>query len=255
MNISLDGKVALISGASRGIGRGIALQMGKSGAKVAVNYRTHGDEAEAVVDEIRQAGSDAFAYRADVADRAAVDAMVNATVEQFGRLDIAVANAYYSKREPFLDLALDAAQRTLEVTFWGAFHLAQAGARQMVEQGDGGAILFISSVLAWIPLPTSLPYNAAKAGIDQMSATIANELTEHRIRSNVIAPGYTDTPGERQYATEAQIREAATALPWKRLGTAEDIAYAATFLCSDAADYITGTVLSVDGGYWLKVGR
>ena len=255
MNISLDGKVALISGASRGIGRGIALQMGKSGAKVAVNYRTHGDEAEAVVAEIRQAGSDALAYRTDVADRAAVDAMVNATVERFGRLDIVVANAYYSKREPFLDLALDAAQRTLEVTFWGAFHLAQAGARQMVEQGEGGAILFISSVLAWIPLPTSLPYNAAKAGINQMSATIANELTEHRIRSNVIAPGYTDTPGERQYATEARIREAATALPWKRLGTAADIAHAATFLCSDAADYITGTVLSVDGGYWLKVGR
>ena len=255
MNINLDGKVALISGASRGIGRGIALQMGKSGAKVAVNYRAHGDEAEAVVDEIRRAGSDAFAYRADVADRDAVDAMVNATVEQFGRLDIAVANAYYSKREPFLYLALESAQRTVEVTFWGAFHIAQAGARQMVKQGEGGAILFISSVLAWIPLPTSLPYNAAKAGIDQMSATIANELTEHRIRSNVIAPGYTDTPGERQYATEAQLREAATALPWKRLGTAQDIANAATFLCSDAADYITGTVLSVDGGYWLKVGR
>ncbi len=255
MNINLDGKVALISGASRGIGRGVALQMGKSGAKVAVNYRAHGDEAEAVVDEIRRAGGDAFAYRADVSDRDAVDAMVDATVEQFGRLDIAVANAYYSKREPFLDLALEAAQRTVEVTFWGAFHIAQAGARQMVKQGDGGAILFISSVLAWIPLPTSLPYNAAKAGIDQMSATIANELTEHRIRSNVIAPGYTDTPGERQYATEAQLREAATALPWKRLGTAQDIANAATFLCSDAADYITGTVLSVDGGYWLKVGR
>ena len=216
MNIDLDGKVALISGASRGIGRGIALQMGRSRAKVAVNYRAHRDEAEAVVAEIRQAGGDAFAYRADVSDRDAVDAMVDATVEQFGRLNIAVANAYYSKREPFLDLALESAQRTLEVTFWGAFHIAQAGARQMVKQGEGGAILFISSVLAWIPLPTSLPYNAAKAGIDQMSATIANELTEHRIRSNVIAPGYTDTPGERQYATEAQLREAATALPWKR---------------------------------------
>ena len=255
MNIDLDGKVALISGASRGIGRGIALEMGRSGAKVVVNYRTHGDEAEAVAAEIRRAGSDALVHRADVADREAVDAMVDATVEKFGRLDIAVANAYYSKREPFLDLALEAAQRTLEVTFWGAFHIAQAGARQMVKQGEGGAILFISSVLAWIPLPTSLPYNAAKAGIDQMSATIANELTEHRIRSNVIAPGYTDTPGERQYATEAQLREAATALPWKRLGTPEDIANAATFLCSDAADYITGAVLSVDGGYWLKVGR
>ncbi len=255
MNIKLDGKVALISGASRGIGRGVALQMGRSGANVAVNYRTHPDEAEEVAAEIRQAGSEALVYLADVSDREAVDAMVNATVEKFGRLDIVVSNAYYSKREPFLDLELEGMRRTIEVTFWGAFHMAQAGARQMVKQGNGGAILFISSVLADIPFPTSLPYNAAKAGINQMSATIANELAEYRIRANVIAPGYTDTPGERQYATEEQIREAATALPWKRLGTPQDVANAATFLCSDAADYITGTVLSVDGGYWLKVAR
>jgi len=255
MNIKLDGKVALISGASRGIGRGIALRMGQSGARVVVNYRTHPDEAEEVVAEIRDAGSDALVYGADVSDRDAVDAMVVAAVEQFGRLDIVVSNAYYSKREPFLDLELEGARRTLDVTFWGAFHMAQAGARQMVKQGDGGAILFISSVLSNIPFPTSLPYNSAKAGINQMSATIANELTDHRIRANVITPGYIDTPGERQYATEEQIREAATTLPWKRLGTPEDIANAAAFLCSDAADYITGTVLSVDGGYWLKVAR
>ena len=255
MNIKLDGKVALISGASRGIGRGIALRMGCSGAKVVVNYRTHPDEAGEVVAEIRSAGSDALVYGADVSDRDAVDAMVAAAVEQFGRLDIVVSNAYYSKREPFLDLELDGARRTLDVTFWGAFHMAQAGARQMVKQGDGGAILFISSVLSNIPFPTSLPYNSAKAGINQMSATIANELTDHRIRANVITPGYIDTPGERQYATEEQIQEAAAALPWKRLGTPEDIANAAAFLCSDAADYITGTVLSVDGGYWLKVAR
>ena len=255
MNIKLDGKVALISGASRGIGRGIALRMGRSGARVVVNYRTHLDEAEEVVAEIRDAGSDALVYGADVSDRDAVDAMVAATVEQFGRLDIVVSNAYYSKREPFLDLELDGARRTLDVTFWGAFHMAQAGARQMVKQGEGGAILFISSVLSNIPFPTSLPYNSAKAGINQMSATIANELTDHRIRANVITPGYIDTPGERQYATEEQISEAATALPWKRLGTPDDIANAAAFLCSDAADYITGTVLSVDGGYWLKVAR
>ena len=255
MNINLDGKVALISGASRGIGRGIALRMGQSGARVVVNYRTHPDEAEEVVAEIRDAGSDALVYGADVSDRDAVDAMVAATVEEFGRLDIVVSNAYYSKREPFLDLELEGARRTLDVTFWGAFHMAQAGARQMVKQGDGGAILFISSVLSNIPFPTSLPYNSAKAGINQMSATIANELTDHRIRANVITPGYIDTPGERQYATEEQIREAATTLPWKRLGTPEDIANAAAFLCSDAADYITGTVLSVDGGYWLKVAR
>jgi len=247
MTIDLSDKVALISGASRGIGRGIALKMGRSGAKVTVNCRTHPDEAEEVAAEIRNAGSDALVYPADVSDRSAVDAMVNATIEKFGRLDIAVSNAYYSKREPFLNLGLEGARRTHDVTFWGAFHIAQAGARQMVKQGDGGAILFISSVLSEVPLGTSLDYNSAKAGINQMSATIANQLTDHRIRSNVINPGYIDTPGERQYATEEQMHEAATQLPWKRLGTPQDIANAATFLCSDAADYITGTVLTVDG--------
>lgn len=255
MTIDLSNKVALITGASRGIGRGIAVQMGRSGANVTINCRTHPDEAEEVATEIRNAGSDALVYPADVSDREAVDAMVNTTVEKFGRLDIVVSNAYYSKREPFLDLELEGARRTLDVTFWGAFHIAQAGARQMAKQGDGGAILFISSVLSEIPMRTSLPYNSAKAGINQMSATIANELTDHRIRSNVITPGYIDTPGERQFATDEQIREAAASLPWKRLGTSEDIANAATFLCSDAADYITGTILSVDGGYWLKIGR
>jgi glucose 1-dehydrogenase len=254
MTIDLSGKVALISGASRGIGRGIAIEMGKAGANVTINYRTHPDEAEEVASEIRAAGSDALVYLADVSDRKAVDQMVDATVEKFGHVDIAVSNAYYSKRQPFLDLELDGARQTLDVTFWGAFHIAQASARQMAKQGDGGAILFISSVLSKIPMKTSLPYNAAKAGINQMSATIANELTEHRIRSNVITPGYIDTPGERQFATDQQIKDAAKDIPWKRLGTPEDIAKAATFLCSDAADYITGTILNVDGGYCLKLG-
>ncbi|MDA0708651.1 MAG: glucose 1-dehydrogenase [bacterium] len=254
MNIDLTGKVALISGASRGIGRGIAIEMAKAGAHIAINCRTHPDEAEEVAAEVRKAGVDALVYRADVSDRGAVDEMVRATVAKFGHLDIAVSNAYYSKRQPFLDLELEGARQTLEVTFWGAFHVAQASARQMVHQGKGGALLFISSVLSTIPMKTSLPYNAAKAGINQMSATIANELTPHRIRSNVITPGYIDTPGERQFATDEQIREAAKDIPWKRLGNPQDIGNAAAFLCSDAADYITGTVLNVDGGYCLKLG-
>lgn len=254
MNIDLTGKVALISGASRGIGRGIAIEMAKAGANVTINCRSHPDEAEEVATEIRNIGTDALVYPADVSDREAVNKMVEATVEKFGRLDIAVSNAYYSKRQPFLELELEGAQRTLDVTFWGAFHIAQASARQMVKQGEGGAILFISSVLSQVPMKTSLPYNSAKAGINQMSATIANELTPHRIRSNVITPGYIDTPGERQFATEEQINEAAQNLPWKRLGTPEDIAQAATFLCSDAADYITGTILNVDGGFCLRLG-
>jgi glucose 1-dehydrogenase len=122
----------------------------------------------------------------------------------------------------------------------------------MVKQGEGGSILFISSVLAEVAFPTSVPYNTSKAGINHMCRTIAAELAPHKIRANVIEPGYTDTPGERQFATEAEMAEAAKGLPWGRLGTIEDLGQAAAFLCSGAADYITGTTLKVDGGYTLR---
>ncbi len=250
--IELKGKVALISGSSRGIGRGCALEMARAGADIALNYRTHPDEAEAVAAEIRAMGRQALVVGADVADRSAVENLVDTTIEEFGHLDIAVCNAAYSKREPFLEMSIEGMQRTLDVTLWGVFHLAQASARQMVEQGRGGCLLFISSVHAFIPVPTSLAYNAAKAGLNHMGATIANELTPHHIRVNTIEPGWIDTPGERNYATEEEIREGGQKLPWGRMGSIEDIGRAATFLCSDAADYITGAVLRVDGGLWFR---
>jgi glucose 1-dehydrogenase len=226
--------------------------MARAGADIVVNYHSHPEDAETVANEVRALGREALVEQADVSDRAAVNRMVDATVSRFGRLDIVVCNAYYSKREPFLELSTQAVRRTWEVCLWGSFHTAQAGARQMVDQGGGGSILFISSVLAEVPMQTSLPYNTAKAGINQMCRTIAAELAPHRIRANVIEPGYTDTPGERQFATDEQIREAAKGLPWGRLATIEDLGKAATFLCSDAADYITGTILKVDGGFCLK---
>ncbi len=250
--IDLTGKVALITGASRGIGRGCAEQMARCGADVAINYRSHGDEAEEVAEVVRSLGRRAAVFGADVSDRAAVDTMVTGTVQALGRLDIVVANAYYSKREPFLDLDIEGVRRTLDVTLMGAFHVAQAGARQMVQQGQGGNILFISSVLYFIPFATSMAYNTAKAGMNHMANTIAAEMAEHRIRVNTIQPGWTDTPGERQFTTEEQMREGAKGLPWKRLGTIEDLGKAAAFLASDAADYITGATLKVDGGYSLR---
>ncbi|MDA0748527.1 MAG: glucose 1-dehydrogenase [bacterium] len=250
--VQLTDKVALITGSSRGIGHGCAVEMARAGADVVINYYSHPEDAESVAEEVRALGRKALVVQADVSDRAAVDQMVEATVEKFGRLDIVVCNAYYSQREPFLELSEEAVRRTWEVCLWGGFHTAQAGARQMVSQGGGGSILFISSVLAHVPYPTSLPYNTAKAGLNHMAATIAAELAPHRIRCNVIEPGYTDTPGERQFATEEQMEEAAKELPWGRLGTIKDLGQAAAFLCSEAADYITGTVLKVDGGYCLK---
>ncbi len=250
--IDLTGKVALITGSSRGIGRGCALEMARAGANVAVNYRTHPDEAEAVAADIRNMGRQAITIQANVADRSAIDHMVSATVEQLGHLDIAVCNAAYSIRQPFLEMTIEGMQRTLDVTLWGVFHTAQASARQMVAQGQGGCLLFISSVHASIPVSTSLAYNAAKAGLNHMGATIANELTPHRIRVNTIEPGWIDTPGERKYTSDEQIEEEGAKLPWGRMGRIEDIGRAATFLCSDAADYITGTVLRVDGGFKFR---
>ena len=250
--IDLTGKVALITGASRGIGRGCAEQMARCGADVAINYRSHDDEADEVADVVRSLGHRASTFGADVSDRAAVDAMVEGATKELGRVDIVVANAYYSRRQPFLDLDVDDVRRTLDVTLIGAFHVAQAGARQMVQQGEGGSILFISSVLSFLPMPTSMPYNAAKAGMNQMAMTIAVEMAEHRIRVNVIQPGWTDTPGERQFSSEEQLREGAKRLPWKRLGTPEDLGKAAAFLASDDADYITGATLKVDGGMTLR---
>lgn len=250
--IDLNGKVALVTGSSRGIGRGCAVELARAGADVTVNYHSHADDAEEVAEAVRSLGHQAIVVQADVSDRASVDQMVAATVERFGRLDIVVCNAYYSKREPFLDMSVEGMRRTLDVSLFGAFHAAQAGARQLVAQGGGGSILFISSVHAFIPVPTAVSYNAAKAGMNHMAATMARELTEHRIRVNVIEPGWIDTPGERQFATEDEMREGGAKLPWGRLGTIEDLGKAATFLSSDAADYITGAVLRVDGGFWLE---
>lgn len=250
--IDLSGKVALITGASRGIGRGCAVEMARCGADVTINYRSHPDEAEEVAAEVRALGQRALTFGADVSDRQAVDAMVRQTVSDLGRVDIVVANAYYSKRQPFLEIDVEEARKTFDVTLWGAFHVAQLGARQMVTQGDGGHILFISSVLSFIPMATSMPYNTAKAGMNNMSATLAGELAEYGIRSNVIQPGWTDTPGERQFTTDEEMAEGATRLPLQRLGTAKEMGQAAAFLSSDAASYITGAELLIDGGYKFK---
>ena len=248
MNADLTKKVALITGASRGIGKGCALEMARSGADVAINYFQHKQDAEEVAEEVQAMGRQALILQGDVADRSDVDRMVEATVQRFGQLDIAVCNSYYSKRQPFLEIEISGMQRTMDVTLWGAFHTAQAAARQMVRQGSGGSMVFISSIRAFIPHSGSLSYNVAKAGINHMAEIIANELTSHRIRVNVIEPGWTDTPGERQYFTGQEIQSGGEKCPLGRLATIEDMGRAATFLCSDAADYITGAKLRIDGG-------
>jgi glucose 1-dehydrogenase len=247
----LSGKVAVVTGASRGIGRGCAVELARAGARVVVNYRTHGDEAEAVAAECRSAGGEALVFQADVGDLKAVDALLGATLERFGDIDILVNNAYRSIRKPFLELEPQVVWDTWSVSLMAPFYCSQGAARQMVRQGRGGKIVMISSVLARIPLANSLAYNTAKAGLEQMAYTMAAELAPHRINVNAVAPGWTDTPGERQFASEEELRAEGRKLPWGRLANLTEMGQVVAFLCSDAADYITGTTLTVDGGYWL----
>jgi glucose 1-dehydrogenase len=250
------GKVALVTGASRGIGRGIALELAAEGADVVVNYFSHHDEAAAVAQAIEALGQRALLWQADVADRSAMQAMVAGAVDHFGQLDIAVANVGISVRELVVEAQWEHVKRTVEVSQFGVFHTCQLAAQQMVKQGivhgrSAGKIVIISSIFAELATPTSAAYNMAKSAINHFARTLAAELTVHHINVNVINPGWIDTPGERAFASEAEIQAGAKQIPWGRLGTPAEIGKAAAFLASDDADYITGATLRIDGGFVL----
>lgn len=241
----------MVSGASRGIGRAIALSLAEAGCDVAVNFRSGATEAEELAEQITRLGRRALLLPGDVADQAAVERMVTDTATRFGHLDIAVTNAAYSDREPFYEADMIGFHRTIDVTMWGAFYLLRAATRQMIEQGGGGSIVIVSSPHAFVAVPRSMAYNMSKAAIDQMGRTAAIELAEHRIRVNLIHPGWIDTPGERKFASEEQLAAAGAKLPWQRMGRPEEIGRGVVFLCDPASDYITGSSIGIDGGITL----
>jgi glucose 1-dehydrogenase len=249
----LDGKIALVTGAGRGIGRGIALCLAEEGAHIVVNDLPPRagavSDAENTALEIESLGCRALVHYADVSDRTQVEALVSAAVAHFGRLDVTVANAAYSDRQRIVDASWEGVRRTLEVTQFGVFHTCQMAARQMVAQGHGGKIVIIGSLLAELPYETSAAYNMAKAAVNHFGRTLANELAHDRINVNIINPGYIDTPGERKFASEADLERSAHSIPWGRLGTARDIGRLAVYLCSDDADYISGSAIVIDGAY------
>jgi glucose 1-dehydrogenase len=255
----LAGKTALVTGASAGIGRATALTLAREGADVALNYLTYPEAAEEVATAVRALGRRALLFCVDVADQAGVERMVEQTATEFGRLDLFVANAAHSDEDWFYQADLNGFRRTIDVTMWGAFYGVRASANQMVRQGQGGSIVVISSVHAVEAIPTSMAYNMAKAALDQMARTAALELAGHRIRVNIVYPGWTDTPGERKYFSEEVLQQAGQALPLGRLARPEEIARGVLFLMDPASEYITGSTLSIDGGtqlpYWSGRGR
>lgn len=254
--MALDGKVVLITGASKGIGRGCAIECAKSGADVAINYRTEDGTAQSAAEEVRALGRRALLVRGDVADQHSVEDMVARTVAEFGRLDGFVSNAVYSDRELMIDADMAGFRRTIDVSMWGSFYGVRAAAQQMVRQRSGGVITVISSPHAVIAVPTSMAYNMAKAAIDHMARTAAIELAPHRIRVNVVHPGWIDTPGERKFFSEDQLAEGAKSIPWGRLGRPDEIGKLVAFMMSDDCDYMTGSTVLMDGGislpWWSK---
>ena len=247
----LAGKVAVVTGASSGIGQATALKFAEAGADVTMAYYSHQAAAEETAVKIRAIGRRALPYKVDVSDQAAVEAMVAETVKQFGRVDSFVSSAVYSDREPFLTADMKGFRRTIEVSMWGAFYGLRACCNQMVKQGQGGSVVIVSSPHAQIAFPNAMAYNMAKAAIDHMARSAACELLQHKIRVNICYPGWTDTPGERKFFSEEMIAKAAKALPWGRLATSEEVARAVLFLADPASDYITGEILHIDGGLFL----
>ena len=217
-----------------------------------VNDRPGSPDLAATVAEIEQLGRAATAVEGDIFDRSGCEQVVATALRSGRQLDILISNPAYSIRCDFVDYTPSEWQKALDATLSSGFHMSQLVIRHMIDRGAPGKIVFVSSVHALMPYQRSVAYNAAKAGLNHMARTIAAEVAPKRINVNAIEPGWIDTPGERERFDESRFQQAIPKIPWRRLGVPGDIGKAAAFLCSDDADYITGSVLRVDGGWVLK---
>ncbi|MDD6382487.1 3-oxoacyl-[acyl-carrier-protein] reductase [Mitsuokella sp.] len=242
----LDGKVALVTGASRGIGRAIALRLASEGAKVAINYAGNQQAAEAVKQEIESAGGTALLVKANVADPQAVDGMVASVVEAFGTIDILVNNAGITRDGLLMRMKDADFDAVIDTNLKGVFYCTKAVAKLMMKK-RAGRIVNMSSVVGLIGNAGQTNYAAAKAGVLGFSKSAAKELAARGITVNMVAPGFIDTDMTAvlpDKVKEAMVQE----IPLRHMGRPEDVANAVLFLVSDCASYITGQVVHVDGG-------
>jgi glucose 1-dehydrogenase len=245
----VEGKVALVAGAGGGIGGAGAEGLAREGAAV-VCADIDSAAAQAAARRIRAAGGRASAIALDVRDRSAVDAAMAATAREFGRLDVLLDCAGVSHGGSFLDLDYSEWERVIAVNLTGMFHLGQQAARQMVRQGAGGSIINVTSQLAEVARPERAAYVASKGGGRSLTHAMALELAPHGIRVNAIAPGPTLTGLTRaSYADPERRRATIAQIPLGRLGEPEDIVGAILYLASDESRWVTGSTVTVDGGY------
>jgi NAD(P)-dependent dehydrogenase (short-subunit alcohol dehydrogenase family) len=246
----LAGKVALVTGAQQGIGKAIALAYGHEGASVVLNYLDNQAAAEESAAQIRALGQRAVTIAGDVAQATDVRRMIAAGVA-LGGLDIVVNNAGIFPRVEFLDMTEAQWDEVLSVNLKGTFLCTQAAAQQMVQRGQGGAVINLASGAAFRSSPRGVHYVSSKAGIVGLTRAAALELAPHRVRVNAIAPGITDTAQPRYGMSEAELQTAGRQVPLGRMGTPEDVADLAVFLASDESRHITGQTIHVNGGQYL----
>lgn len=251
--MKLKGRKALVTGSSRGIGRGIALALAREGADVVVNYRKNAEEAGKTVREIESLGGEAIAVQADVCDFGAVQAMVDRVLERWKRLDIAVANSGVASRvEPIAAMDPSNWNRVIGINLNGVFHTLRCVAPPMIEQRSG-VIIAVSSIGADTCQEGGAPYHASKAGVNAMIRVLAKEVAPFGVRANVVAPGLIATDmGDKLIKFHGQAVVAG--IPLGRVGQPEDVGALAAFLASDDAGWITGKIFRVDGGAFTAGG-
>ena len=242
-------KVALVTGASRGIGRAIALRLASGGAKVVVNYAGSKDKALEVVEQIKEEGGEAIACQCDVGDFQAVEKMVGDVLEQYGRVDILVNNAGITKDNLLLKMSEADFEQVVDTNLKGTFHTIKCLTKTMMKQRYG-RIINLSSVSGVMGNAGQANYCASKAGIIGLTKSVARELASRGITVNAVAPGFIET--DMTSVLDDKMKEAMMAqIPAKRLGCTEDIANAVAFLASQESAYITGQVLNVNGGMYM----
>jgi glucose 1-dehydrogenase len=261
MHKPLQGQIALVTGASSGIGEGVALALAEAGAQVAINYHSHPEPAEKLASKIAESGGEAFAVGADVADEAQVDAMFDAVIQRYGTVDIVVANSGLQQDAAFRTMTLDQWRKVIDTNLTGQFLTARRAVQEFERRGPRavskalGKIICMSSVHEVIPWAGHVNYAASKGGIQMMMKSLAQEVAPQRIRVNSIAPGAIRTPINKDaWDTQDALDKLLTLIPYGRVGEVEDIGRATVWLASDDSDYVVGTTLFVDGGMTLYPG-